>query len=404
MSGLDLKYDGIVSQHAGELLLNLQETRQIRRLCANSYWRSLNDFVFGAIFSERLITPGRDENGAIIPTLLPSLFEGGPTPGEELLNHFREKRIFKARPKNAVTAEQLIRDPNDAGWIKRALERLEALVRGRHAIYWREQMIREVYLSCRPAGDEWHQKDGFWQIKGRENFTPDRDKEGAVPPAYLQHVRDAVKRALLPLEILSERKVSDPILEGYIKRNVVAHLAIHSTSNLKQDVDFENPERSERIFHATRSSLAEAEVDQHLWEVQRLTVPGLLKSMIEKAARESDVSKRRKVVIQQMQDASKDGRLDPIRIGLADAVALARQNNVSELRKLVGDLGAKYRLLGAIPQQRVLLVGANDNLYREAIAVLHEMGAGDDDASMTPEFFRVFDELVSQRESDKSKI
>src|SRR2546430_3236773 len=52
-----------------------------------------------------------------------------------------------------------------------------------------------------------------------------------------------------------------------------SHLAIHSTSNSKQDVDFENPEKSERIFHVTRSSLAEAEVGQRLWDVQSLTVP-----------------------------------------------------------------------------------------------------------------------------------
>src|SRR5438067_1279011 len=403
MAGLDLKYDGIVSQHAGELLFNLPETRDIRCLCAKSYWRSLNNFVFGLIFCEKLITPGRDENGAVSPAPLPPLFEGGPTPGENLLKLFHEKRVFRGRPKNAVTADQLTKDASDAGLIKQTLKRLESLVRGPHSIYWREQMIREVYLSCNPAGNEWHKKDGFWQIKGRENFTPDRDKEGAVPTDYVRHIRDAVKSALLPLGILNKRQITDSILEGYIKRNVVAHLPIHSTSNSKQDVDFENPEKSERIFHVTRSSLAEAEVGQRLWDVQSLTVPGLLKSMIEKAARESDASKRRSVVIRQIQDASTDGRLDPIRTGLAEAVALARQNDFHGLGKLVKDLEARYPQYDAIPQPRVLLIGDSNNLYRDAIAVLHEMGAGEDDAYMTPEFLRVFDELVPMRGIDRSK-
>lgn len=49
-AGLDLKYDGIIFQQVGELLLNVEATRDIRAQCADSYWQSLNNFVFGAVF------------------------------------------------------------------------------------------------------------------------------------------------------------------------------------------------------------------------------------------------------------------------------------------------------------------------------------------------------------------
>src|SRR5579872_3715649 len=108
MTGLDLRYDGIVYQYVGELLLDLPETRAIRFRCLDSYWASLQKFVFGYIFGRRLIIPATHDGGILIPTKMPPLFVGGPTPGEILLTElFPEKRFPEARPKNAVTVEQL---------------------------------------------------------------------------------------------------------------------------------------------------------------------------------------------------------------------------------------------------------------------------------------------------------
>jgi hypothetical protein len=393
MSGLELKYDGVVYQHTGELLLDLAVTSDLRRMCPESYWRSLQVFTFGQVFAAHLITLGREENGATVANPMVPLYDGGPRPGEMLLSEcFPTKRRPKLPSGALPTSEELIKDPADSGKIKEALCRLKRLdYDSDDAMFWRQHMVREAYFGFQPIG----QKNGHWEFSTRENFTYDESKEREIPLDFVENMRAHVASTLR--EHLKTRNVE--ALPSYIRRNVVAHLAIHPVSNSRNDPDFDNRESSARIFHATRDFLARDEADQELWNIHELTVPGLLKNMIKKAAREAKPSRRREVLIKMIQDASldQDGGLGPLRDKLAEAVAQARNgNDNTDLKNLRRDLQDLSSRIGATEEPRIILVGAER--YRDAISVLAKMGAGPQDQMWSPEFNKVFPELVPQHQ------
>ncbi len=57
MNGLEIMFDGINIQHVGELLLDEPaSTRRVRRLCFDSYYRTLKDFAFAVIFGGKIVT------------------------------------------------------------------------------------------------------------------------------------------------------------------------------------------------------------------------------------------------------------------------------------------------------------------------------------------------------------
>jgi hypothetical protein len=391
MSGLDLKYDGIVYQHAGELLLDLDETRDIRWRCMENYWNSLSSFVFGQVFGGYQIAPGEEREGDVVPKPMLPLFQGGPSPGEALLTqYFPGKRRFKVRSTNLPSIETLITDPSDPGHLKDALGRLTRIVRTPHAISWRQHLIREVYLSFKPKDGHWHKVNGLWQFEGRENFFPNQEKESQIPIAFVQNMFENVSDELSA--VLATRKLRRGALEGYIRRNVVAHLAIHPTSNWMADPDFENPLESARIFHATRYSIAQDEADsKRLWRVQKLTVPGILKKMIEAVATEKHP---REALIKRIQDAKNDDMfLDGFRAKLAEAVVLSTKGNRYEFERLISHLEDLSSEGGFIPECPIILIG--EAQYRNAISVLAKMGAGPGGISVNEEAFgRVFPDLI----------
>ena len=408
-AGLDLKYDGIIFQQVGELLFNVEATRDIRAHCADSYWHSLNNFVFGAVFGAKFLFRGDyDPDRKLVSRKLPKLIDvkDGWSPGEALLEHFPDLRFPTPPSEKSFEPESLITDPFDPGRIRDALAKLEPLAHGEYAKYWHQYIIREVVLSCRPAGGQWEQRNGFWQFDGRENFWPDTDKEGSVPHAYTNALKNTVKTALPT--ILVNRKIKgrkgDSILEGFIKRNAVAHLAIYFTLNSQLDRDFKAPKRAERITHVTRSSLAEVEAARGLWRVQTHTVPGLLANMIGKAAKEQNPSDRRKSLLEQIKELSgqSNNHLLALRNRLAEAVAATRESRTDELKKIVDDLDRMSVKDGSSPQTMTLLVGKEEQSYKDAIALLHGLGAGDQNAFQTRDFFKVFPELRAYRGPDRN--
>jgi len=388
MRGLVLKYDGIVYQHAGELLLDWPETRDIRCQCVHTYWTSLNNFAFGQIFGSSLLTPVINRGGVL--TSMPPLVEGGETPGEILLGtHFSRKRKVKLLSSPHWPEATLIKDPNDGGRLKDALSRLGGLV-NTHRSVWGEYALREIYLSFHPKGGQWHKVDGFWQFEGRTHSYPDSDKESAVPSAYVDSIRRFVEDRLP--KTLEKRRAPAGALEGYIRRNVVLHLAIHPVSNLTSDPDFEDPASSARVLHTTRGTVAGGEVEQHLWRAQELTVPGLLRTMIEYAAKEQQPDRRRRTLIEKIQEASESPDLDAIREGLVEAVSHAHNKEMDQLRRLMRHLETLSVKAGAAPEGGLIYLGETE--YRNAISVLREMGAGREGATFSDAFYRVFPELI----------
>jgi hypothetical protein len=399
MSGLDLKYDGIVYQQTGELLLELNETKEIRWMCAESYWRNLQVFAFGQIFGESLITMGEEKNGEVVPKPMGPLFENGTRAGEILLTKFFPgKRRAKLPSVELPKAEDLIKDPTEFR-LKEALGRLRTIARTDAAKYWRHLAIREVYFGYKPIG----QKDGFWRFDSREDFEPNKDKEEAVPNDFVEQMRLGVEAYLG--KVLDKRDVTRDALPAFIRRNVVMHLAIHPVPNIIKDPDFENPENSARVFNPTRESLVKdeattrTEATKQLWRIQDLVVPGLVKRMIEDSAREAAPGRRREVLVEKIQEASvPKNHLEPIREKLSMAVAAAHGPNqdLNELMKLRRDLEKLSSKIGATPKPKVLLSTTHNypDEYENAISVLADMGAGPEDAIFHKAFNDVFPELV----------
>ncbi len=378
MEGLELKYDGVVLQHAGEILIpGFDDTRAIRSYCVESYFRSLHSFAFGVIFGSRLITT----------RALPKVGDG--TPGETLLtDSLYFQHVHERRPVQATAARPesgLINDPDDKANLKPLLRSLGSLVGTQQIKFCYQHMVREVLLGFKPRGDEWPRNDeGLFLFADRENFDPNVDKESAIDPMFVESARREVNEVLGDVE--KKKRAPKGALAGYIRRNVVAHVAIHPVINRKPDLELD-PKRSARIFHATRSGLTDFE--KVLWKVRDIIVPGMLEKMIEDSAGESNP---REVLVSRLRNAAVDPKFSPVRKKLALAVELARAQNDAELARLLKDLQSSL-LPGAAPEPQRLLVGADDQQYKDAIAALKASGAGPRRELISNSWFTIFPEL-----------
>ena len=128
--------DGIVAQHAGEVLFGEPATRSIRWQCRNSYTQCLDDWLFAALYSDRIhvAKPGR---------------VGRSTPGAELIAHFAEV-VEMVDTEIQRKPEDLLSDTEARLEIAADIARMSDAINNNNRAKWREWIIRETqaFFGC----------------------------------------------------------------------------------------------------------------------------------------------------------------------------------------------------------------------------------------------------------------
>jgi hypothetical protein len=371
MDRLEIMLDGINVQQAGELLLDEpKSTRNVRRLCFATYYKSLEDFAFAAIFGGKIIT-----TGALVDV------DNGH-PGEHLLgknyfSHIHERRI----PASSTGGwEDLLEHETDRQALASLLSSLDR-VGTNDSIYWRLQVIREVFLYF--GTDKSLEKGGAgaeYIFKGRGNFRRDEELQGKVPPSHWRPIVNWVKvnRESLP----GVAKAHDDAIREFIGRNALAHLGIYRWYSQTGEKAL-NAQVGIRIPHVTRQSLPN--VERALWMIRNMTIPSLLDSM----ARDS---RSRNELTEKLLAASKDTTYDALREKLAASWQLAMWGHTSQLDKLIADVQEEIDARKLLKIRDVAVaVGGNDSAYRNALRMLAVRGAGP--RQIVPDYSHVFEEL-----------
>jgi len=375
MNGLEIMFDGINLQQVGELLLDEPtSTRRVRRLCLDSYYRSLKDFAFAVIFGGQIVTS----------VGMPNVEEG--TPGESLLDrkYFGGKHTRRAPPSatSFPTWEKLLESNTDRS-------ALESLVRSLGQLdaeglrFWQLYLRREFHLYF--GDDKSLRKPNArpeYVFKGRGNFCRDLELQSHVPDKYRRHVASEIRHQLQYLP--GVRDAHDDAIDEFICRNAVAHIGIYrwysqvGERSLDQSIAL-------RIPHATRQCLPD--VERSLWTIKEMTTPGLLEVMI------TD-SRNREELLDKLIDASQDTVYNALREKIAAAWQLLEKfDRKNEMDTLRADIECEIKSLHLSPLGRVAVAtGKSDALYKEAIRMLAIRGAGR--GSPVPNCLHVFDELV----------
>jgi hypothetical protein len=388
MEGLDLLFDGITVQHAGELLLNEPvDTWPVRGACCKSYRRSLEDFAFGTIFCREIVTMDS------LPRVLRAL------PGEHLLTQsFREKhdRRLTTFPEKTARISPAERGEGDA---------LKDLVRSlRHVPqderdYWKQHMVREVFLylgqddSLRLPGLDGHYK---YDLQDRQ-FTRDEELQRLVPNSYVSSVLRTVRGDLWRLH-RGVQIACDDALREFVTLDVVEHLRIYDRRGRQRDRLLDR-ESSVWLPHCTRQSLVrvqERERDTLFDRIQDLVMPGLLDRMIAKSAKCRDRRQRRKELRKRLVDASFDPEYQGFRDALAEGLRLAAARDWTALSDLQSGLQERLSEWGRVRRWVwSLAIGRWGSAYERGLAKLIRAGAGL--RARREEWGKVFPELLGEQ-------
>lgn len=393
MDGLEIMFDGINLQEAGELLLDEpKSTRGIRYLCWKSYYRSLKDFSFAAIFGAKIITTKE----------LPMVKEG--LPGEHLLGsqYFGQKHDRRAPKSGDSTSnwEDLLKDESGedfkaVGSLITSLDQVDA----NDLVFWREVVIRDVflYLTSDKGPDPSLRKAAAgpeYLYHGRGNFPRFPQLQAMVPPWYSGEVLRNLRRNSKALPGVAEAH-NDAIHE-FICRNVVAHIGIYRWYS-KVGEEALNKAQALRIPHASRQALpsverllCETNVEPALWQIRDLVVLGLLERMITE-------SKSREHLLHNLVAASQDTVYDALREKIATALNLWKLMGYrAELDKIREDIEAEIYARKISANQAAVASGEDEAAYKKAIRALVRRGAGPEE--ITPDCRRVFREEFAHAE------
>jgi hypothetical protein len=359
MDGLEIMFDGISVQHAGELLLDQPvSSRRIRNLCLPSYYRCLKDFAFAVIFGGKIITTGT----------FPAVKEG--TPGETLLSrdYFggKHERRPPDSPKLSQKWESLL--DNEEGDDYRAVGSLIASlgqVNSESLAYWTHEVARDVFLYLGSDKSLRNRNAGPDYIyEGRGNFVRFPGLQALVPRPYIEQVVTTIRQKLNDLP--SVHSAHDDAIREFVCRNAVAHIGIYRWYSKMGDSALDRL-TGLRIPHATRQALPQVEAS--LWKIREMTTPGLLERMIADSTCREDL--RNKLL-----EASQDTMYDPLREKLARACQLWRLGSRSELDRICADIEVEIHARKISPGQIVVASGNELEAYKNAITTLAIRGAG----------------------------
>jgi hypothetical protein len=231
--------DGITLQHVGEILLDVEATADVRRLCASSYLQSLEDFVFGALFGESLTLSG---------TMPPV---GEDTPGAHLL-HRPELRDFVVAidmppppsPSEIVAGEGLRgaveRDINAIGSLTpRELGAFQDFyVREARAYLGNDASILEPRLP--PASY------AFSTNNRASHYVQVAELQSVVPQRFIDRMLVSIRGSA------DYSRVANEALTEFVTRSLLTHVVNYWTFDSALEAQ---PHASARLPHVTRANI-----------------------------------------------------------------------------------------------------------------------------------------------------
>jgi hypothetical protein len=256
---------------AGELLLDVVTTADVRRHGASSYIRSIEDFVFAVVYFDGLVLSG----SAAMP------WRQGPSPGADLLNRFPGlvRTVDEAAPH---TPESLLSMHEFRDRVERDLANLEtAVALGKK--YFRAWILRDaqVYLGQHPTiFQPWRSPDSF--VYGVFRGV---DGEGASEPR--NYLTDRQLQALIPRAVIAEVSgyipydvrggACAPAVSEFVSRNLLQLVVLLRWRETLPSYEFDS--LIKLVPHSTRAAVIQAEIEQSSaeWlETQRaLVIPAL---------------------------------------------------------------------------------------------------------------------------------
>jgi hypothetical protein len=374
--GLEIMFDGMSLQHVGELLLDEpQSTRALRRLCFESYYASLKDFAFAAIFGSKIIT------SAPLPEV-----QGG-NPGEALLTHFSAKHSRRPPPTasaHSPTWESLLDNEEDFQILKGLVASLDRLGSGGLG-HWKDEVTRDIFLYLGDDKSLTKPKGGpDYRFEGRGDFRRYEGLQVRVPQNYRRQALLRVRQNAKQLPGVSA--AHDDAIDEFICRNAVAHIGIYHWYCRVGEKSLDR-QKGLRIPHATRQALPA--VERSLWTVKEVTTPGLLEAMIAE-------SKDRGELAEKIFKASQDTVYDALREKIAAAWRLSRWDYTREMDRINADIEREIHAAKNLQMGQVLIAsGREEALYKEAVQTLAVRSTR---LNVDPAAFRrVFKELANDR-------
>jgi hypothetical protein len=171
--------EGVTAQYAGEVLLDVPDTRSVRNECRHSYIACLDDWFFAIIYGDSI-------------EVAPPGMVGDSRPGHDLINLFSEV-VTIVPPKSECLPEQLLEDVEFRATVGNDLQRLDSSIAGAER-YWRQWITRETEAffgndsSVFEAG-----KFGQYRFKKKPPLMFDKDLVDQIPEHSITLLCSAVQ-------------------------------------------------------------------------------------------------------------------------------------------------------------------------------------------------------------------
>jgi hypothetical protein len=172
--------EGVTAQYAGEVLLDVPDTRSVRNECRHSYIACLDDWFFAIIYADSI-------------EVAPPGMVGDSRPGHDLINLFSEV-VTIVPPKSECLPEQLLEDMEFRAIVGNDLQRLNSSIVGAER-YWRQWITRETEAffgndsSVFEAG-----KFGQYRFKKKPPLMFDKDLVDQIPEHSITLLCSAVQQ------------------------------------------------------------------------------------------------------------------------------------------------------------------------------------------------------------------
>ena len=172
--------EGVTAQYAGEVLLDVSDTRSVRNECRHSYIACLDDWFFAIIYGDSI-------------EVAPPGMVGDSRPGHDLINLFSEV-VTIVPPKSERLPEQLLEDVEFRATVGNDLQRLDSSIAGAER-YWRQWITRETESffgndsSVFEAG-----KFGQYRFKKKPPLMFDKDLVDQIPENSITLLCSAVQQ------------------------------------------------------------------------------------------------------------------------------------------------------------------------------------------------------------------
>lgn len=235
--GISWVIDGIVLQHAGELLFDTAATSTARTLGRSIYSACLEDFAFAIVYGKSFITPG-----ALIQV-------GGEIPGEILADRFHFMRRKPSVEGVSFSPDDLLRTPIYRERIISDLLHLDkALTIGKE--HWEHWIVREarVYLGNHSSLFDRDCKAEELQFGKFPPYACDKALQAKIPRKLVDHLvgclshvcqgysravlEEFVQRCVLTLDVISwwydaqSTKISSGIRLPFSVRSMIKQSAV----------------------------------------------------------------------------------------------------------------------------------------------------------------------------------